>query len=60
MENEVILKRAIFGGFDRRQVMEYIAYLHSKSNEVKEELEEIEDLKITIAELETEIHEKII
>lgn len=58
MENEVILKRAIFGGFDRKQVMEYIAYLHSKSNSVKEELDELEKLKSTVAELESEIYEK--
>lgn len=58
MENEVILKRAIFGGFDRKQVMEYIAYLHSKSNSVKEELLELEELKSTVAELEAEISEK--
>ena len=58
MENEVILKRAVFGGFDRKQVMEYIAYLHSKSNAVKEDLEELEGLKSTVAELEAEINEK--
>lgn len=58
MENEVILKRAIFGGFDRRQVMEYIAYLHSKSNTVKSELAELAELKLTVAELEAELFEK--
>lgn len=58
MENEVILKKAIIGGFDRKQVMEYIAYLHSKSNAVKEELDELEGLKSTVAELEAEITEK--
>ena len=58
MENEVILKRAIFGGFDRKQVMEYIAYLHGKSNTVKDELAELSDLKSMVAELEAEITEK--
>lgn len=58
MENEVILKRAIFGGFDRKQVMEYIAYLHGKSNAVKDELAELSDLKSMVAELEAEIAEK--
>lgn len=58
MENEVILKRAIIGGFDRRQVMEYIAYLQSKSYFAKEELEELNGLKTTVAELEAEINEK--
>ena len=58
MENEVILKKAIIGGFDRKQVMEYIAYLHSKTNAVKEELDELEQLKSTVAELEAEINEK--
>lgn len=58
LENEVILKRAVFGGFDRRQVMEYIAYLHNKQNAVKAELEELEHLKSTVAELEAEIAEK--
>lgn len=38
--------------------MEYIAYLHSKSNSAKEELEELEKLKSTVAELEAEIYEK--
>lgn len=56
MENEeIILKRAFFGGFDRKQVMEYISYLHSKTNAYEEELEE---LKSIVAELETEIREK--
>ena len=58
MENEVILKRVIFGGFDRKQVMEYIAYLHGRSNTVKAELAELSDLKSMVAELETEISEK--
>lgn len=58
MQNEVILKRALFGGFDRKQVMEYIAYLHSKSNIVKEELTELNDLKSMVSELEAEISEK--
>lgn len=58
MQNEVILKRALFGGFDRKQVMEYIAYLHSKSNAVKEELTELSDLKSMVSELEAEISEK--
>lgn len=58
MENEVILRRAIFGGFDRKQVMEYIAYLHGKSNAVKDELAELSDLKSMVAELEAEIAEK--
>lgn len=58
MENEVILRRAVFGGFDRKQVMEYISYLHTKSNAVKEDLEELESLRVTVAELEAEIVEK--
>ena len=58
LENEVILKRAIFGGFDRKQVMEDIAYLHGKSNTVKDELAELSDLKSMVAELEAEISEK--
>ena len=58
MENEVILKRAIIGGFDRKQVMEYISYLHSKSNAVKAEQDELAELKSIVAELETEISEK--
>lgn len=58
MENEVILRRAVFGGFDRKQVMEYIAYLHGKSNAVKDELAELSDLKSMVAELEAEISEK--
>ena len=58
MENEVILRRAVFGGFDRKQVMEYISYLHSKSNSVKSDLEELDNLRATVAELEAEIVEK--
>lgn len=58
MENEVILKRVLFGGFDRRQVMEYIADLHSKSSADSLELKETEKLRARITELEAEIIEK--
>ena len=58
MENEVILRRAVFGGFDRKQVMDYISYLHKKSNSVKADLEELASLRSTVAELEAEIVEK--
>lgn len=38
--------------------MEYIAYLHTKSNAVKKELDELEELKSTVAELEAEVDKK--
>lgn len=41
MSKEFILKKNIFGGFDRRQVIEYIAHLQSQcmDNETKDEIE---------------------
>lgn len=58
MENEVILKRAIFGGFDRRQVMRYIEYLHSQSGSANERIKELEEFKLKVERLEAELKEK--
>lgn len=58
MENEVILKRAIFGGFDRRQVMRYIEYLHFQSGSANERIKELEEIKLKVERLEAELKEK--
>lgn len=58
MKNEVLLKRALFGGFDRRQVMEYIAYLQQKSEDIRQEKQLIGALGRTLEELKEELAEK--
>lgn len=58
MEKEVILKRALIGGFNRKQVMNYIAYLYERNGEVKQEREKIADLNETLQALRRELTEK--
>lgn len=58
MEKEIILKKAVVGGFDRVQVMNCIASLQEKANNAKNEAEELNSLKATLAELEQIISEK--
>lgn len=58
MEKEVILKKAVIGGFDCVQVMNCIASLQEKAMGAEKEAEELRELQKTLAELETVLKEK--
>ncbi len=58
MEKEILLKRAVVGGFDRKQVVDCIAQLQEKANEAKLELEELKSLQDTVASLERIVADK--
>ncbi len=51
MEKEILLKRALVGGFDRKQVVDCIAQLQEKAHEAKLEFEELKTLEETVASL---------
>ncbi|MBP3939530.1 MAG: hypothetical protein IK955_08975 [Clostridia bacterium] len=53
MEKEIILKKAVFGGFDCIQVMNCIADLQKRALEAKKDAEKLEVLQATLSELET-------
>lgn len=55
MSKEFVIKKNIFGGFDRRQVIDYIAHLQSQcaNSETKAEIETSkEKIKVFLAEIE--------
>ena len=58
MEKEIVLKKAIIGGFDRNEVINCIAQLQAKAVDNRGEREEIERLSRTVAELEAIVAEK--
>lgn len=58
MEKEVILKKAIVGGFDRVQVMNCIASLQEEAQNAKSDAEELKSLQATLQELEKTLEEK--
>ncbi len=58
MEKEVILKKAIVGGFDRVQVMNCIASLQEEARNSKNDAEELKTLQATLCELEKVLSEK--
>ena len=58
MEKEIILKRAVVGGFDRAQVMDCIADLQKKAKNAKDETEKLKKLQSTLAELEKVLNDK--
>lgn len=58
MEKEIILKRAVVGGFDREQVMNCIASLQEKAKNAKDESEKLSTLQSTLAELEKTLEDK--
>lgn len=58
MEKEIVLKKAIIGGFDRNEVINCIAQLQAQALDARGESEEIEKLRRTVAELETIVAEK--
>ena len=58
MEKEIVLKKAIIGGFDRNEVINCIAQLQAQALDNRGEREEIERLNRTVAELEAIVAEK--
>ena len=58
MEKEIVLKKAIIGGFDRNEVINCIAQLQAQAVDNRGEREEIERLSRTVAELEAIVAEK--
>lgn len=58
MEKEIILKKAIIGGFDRNEVINCIAQLQAQALDAQNEREELERLNRTVAELEAIVAEK--
>lgn len=58
MEKEVILKKATFGGFDRKEVMEYIGAIQEKLAKTEAKLGELKTMQERIYELEGIIEEK--
>ncbi len=58
MEKEILLKRAVVGGFDRKQVMDCISQLQTRANEAKSGLEELKSLQSTVLELEAIVAQK--
>lgn len=58
MEKEVILKKAVVGGFDCVQVMNCIASLQEKVINAEKEAEELRTLQETLSELENVLKEK--
>lgn len=57
MAKETVFKKSVFGGFDRKQVIEYIAYLSSHRSDAATH-EEFEVLRKQIDSLERLIEEK--
>ncbi|MCQ2484436.1 MAG: hypothetical protein MJ168_03770 [Clostridia bacterium] len=57
MDRDVLLKKNIIGGFDRKQVLDYISQLQSSCNNRKTR-EEIEDMRLRVASLREIIKEK--
>lgn len=58
MAEEIILKKAVIGGFDRVQVMNCIASLQEEIAGAKNEAEELKTLQATLSELEKVLGEK--
>jgi chromosome segregation protein len=58
LENEIIIKKTLFGGFNRREVMEYINNLQIEINKTEEEVADFEDVKLKADSLESEIADK--
>lgn len=52
MKNEVIFKKALFGGFDRREVISYIAELHEKLSAAEKTASETDRLRAELEEKE--------
>ena len=48
MEKEIVLKKAIIGGFDRNEVINCIAQLQAQALDARGESEEIEKLRRTV------------
>lgn len=57
MDRDVLLKKNIIGGFDKKQVMDYISHLQASCNNRKTR-EEIEDMRLRVASLREVIKEK--
>ena len=63
MAEETVFKKSLFGGFDRKQVIEYISYLASRCSDsaTQEEFvllrKQIEDLEKLIEEKDTVIED---
>ncbi|MBR3836455.1 MAG: hypothetical protein IKJ69_06710 [Clostridia bacterium] len=58
MEKEIVLKKAIIGGFDRNEVINCIAKLQEEALSAKGEAEELRSLQSRITELEALIAER--
>ena len=58
MENDIILKRAFIGGFNRHEVMDCINALQTKVNKTKSELAQLDALRAKVDKLEAEIEQK--
>ena len=58
MAEEIILKKAVVGGFDRVQVMNCIASLQEEAQNAKSDAEELKTLQATLQELEKTLEEK--
>lgn len=58
MEKEIVLKKAIIGGFDRNEVINCIAKLQAEAHSAQGEIEELKALQLKVSELEALIAEK--
>ncbi len=58
MENEIVLKKAIIGGFNRNEVINCIAQLQNEAYNAQSEREELERLSRTVSELEALVADK--
>lgn len=58
MKKEIVLKKAIFGGFDRNEVINCIATLQEEALNNKSDPEELKALQATVDELQAQIAEK--
>ena len=55
MDNEVILKKSLFGGFDRKEVIDYINSLQKKARANENSADELEALRKKNEALESEL-----
>lgn len=58
MEKEIVLKKAIFGGFNRNEVINCIAKLQQKAHSAQGNSEELKALEAEVAVLRAQIAEK--
>ncbi len=58
MDKEIVLKKAMFGGFDRNEVINCIAKLQAEIHNAQTEVEEMKTLQAKVMQLEAQIAEK--